>query len=81
MNAVATTSPLPIAAPFHAKLTWPRRVAARVLGGARWSAGLGVTVVLLAVAAAIPVLNVAVLGYMLEVEGRIARGVPLAGTR
>ena len=48
MNAVATTSPLPIAAPFPTKLTWPRRLAARVLGGANWSTGLGVTVVLLA---------------------------------
>ena len=78
MNAVATTSSLPAAAPFQAKFAWPRRVVASVLGGARWSAGLGVTVVLLAVAAAVPVLNVAVLGYMLEVEGRIVRGVPLA---
>src|SRR5207248_7451263 len=76
----AASAPLlaPFAVPHPGRSTWLRRTFVRVLAGARWGAGLFVTVVLLAAAAAVPVLNVAVLGYLLEVEGRIARGVALA---
>lgn len=78
MSAATIPSFTPIAAALSVRSPWWRRVFARILSGAYWGAGLFVTVVLLAAAAAVPILNVAVLGYLLEVEGRVARGVRLA---
>src|SRR5262249_32067512 len=77
VSSAATAPIASVAAPIVVTATWPRRALTATLAGARWMAGLAVTVVLLAVAAAVPVLNVAVLGYMLEVEGRIGSGVAL----
>src|SRR4051812_44388774 len=78
MSAASAPVLAPIAAAFPTSPSRLRPAFARVFAGARWGAGLLVTMVLLAAAAAVPVLNIAVLGYMLEAEGRIARSVPLA---
>jgi len=76
--SAAAESPLELISPVPARASWLRRAGGRFFAAARWGAGLFVTVILLAAAAAVPILNIAVLGYLLEVEGRVARGVPLS---
>src|SRR5262245_15959290 len=78
MSAAAEISLESIATVRSAKPSWLRHAGGRLVAGARWAAGLFVTILLLAAAAAVPILNVTVLGYLLEVEGRIARGVPFS---
>ncbi|MGE0537402.1 MAG: DUF4013 domain-containing protein [Pirellulales bacterium] len=54
-------------------ITWPRRIVASVLSALEWTIGGAALLVGLAIVAAIPIVQFASLGYMLEASGRIAR--------
>lgn len=61
-----------VAAPA-VRAPWYRRAGAALLSGVEWLFGCAALVVGLAILAAIPLLQVISLGYLLEVSGRVAR--------
>jgi hypothetical protein len=64
---------LPTNEVFIVKRSLPRRAVAAILSSIEWLFGVATLIVGLAVLAAVPILQFASLGYLLEVSGRIAR--------